>query len=177
LWLADQLKGDSGACQGLLSGEPRKQLPTPLSFAPLAHPRLRTIAVVEQQESASPLAHRKGGWDLATDSYAVNREAGLNEIVIGIMSQQQIRARALAVVSGKCKPKPGEPKVWFTSMKSVTEVLSDSNRVLLKVIRETQPEATSGDAVRLRSCVPSWRCSTVPAPLPTSARRWPRAAP
>jgi predicted transcriptional regulator len=67
----------------------------------------------------------------------------VKKIVIGIMSQHQIRARALAIASGKYKPKPGEPKVWFTSMKSVAEVLSDSNRALLKVIRETQPESVA----------------------------------
>jgi len=67
----------------------------------------------------------------------------MKKIVIGIMSQQQIRARALAIASGKYKPKPGEPKIWFTSMKSVAEVLSDSNRALLKVIRETQPESVA----------------------------------
>ena len=38
---------------------------------------------------------------------------------------------------GEYKPKPGEPKIWFTSMKSVAEVLSDQNRALLKVIRAT----------------------------------------
>lgn len=63
----------------------------------------------------------------------------MKKIVIGVMSQQQIRARALAIARGEYKPKPGEPRVWFTSMKSVAEILSDSNRALLKVIRETQP--------------------------------------
>jgi predicted transcriptional regulator len=60
--------------------------------------------------------------------------------VIGVMPQEQIRARAIAIAKGKYKPKPGVPKIWFTSMKSVTEVLSDQNRALLKVIRETNPE-------------------------------------
>ena len=39
------------------------------------------------------------------------------------------------------RPPPGEPKVWFTSMKSLAEVLSDDNRALLHVIRETWPES------------------------------------
>ena len=64
-------------------------------------------------------------------------------IVIGIMPQEKIRARALAIAGGDYKPKPGEPKVWFTSMKSLAEVLSDENRALLKVITETQPESIS----------------------------------
>jgi|SRR5688572_3929357 predicted transcriptional regulator len=65
----------------------------------------------------------------------------MKAIVIGVMSQEQIRARAIAIAKGEYKPKPGEPKVWFTSMKSVAEVLSDQNRALLKVIRETNPES------------------------------------
>lgn len=67
----------------------------------------------------------------------------MKKIVIGVMPQKQIRARALAIVRGEYKPKPGEPKIWFTSMKSVAEVLSDSNRALLKVIRETEPESVA----------------------------------
>jgi predicted transcriptional regulator len=65
----------------------------------------------------------------------------MKRIVIGVMSQKQIRARAIAIASGEYKPKSGEPKIWFTSMKSAAEVLSDSNRALLKVIRETEPES------------------------------------
>src|SRR5438094_102854 len=63
--------------------------------------------------------------------------------IIGVMPQKQIRERALAIARGDYKPKPGEPKVWFTSMKSVAEVLSDSNRALLKVIRETEPQSVA----------------------------------
>lgn len=67
----------------------------------------------------------------------------MKPIVIGIMPQEQIRARMLAIARGEYKPKPGEPKVWFTSMKSLAEVLSDENRALLKVIAETNPESIS----------------------------------
>jgi predicted transcriptional regulator len=67
----------------------------------------------------------------------------MKAIVIGIMPQEKIRARMLAIARGECKPKPGEPKVWFTSMKSLAEVLSDENRALLKVITETKPESIS----------------------------------
>jgi len=61
--------------------------------------------------------------------------------VIGVMPQEQIRARAIAIANGEYKPKSGEPKIWFTSMKSVAEVLSDQKRALLKVIRETNPHS------------------------------------
>ena len=65
----------------------------------------------------------------------------MKTIVVGVMPQEQIRARAIAIAKGECKPKPGEPKIWFSSMKSVAEVLSDQNRALLKVIRETNPDS------------------------------------
>jgi predicted transcriptional regulator len=67
----------------------------------------------------------------------------MKTIVIGIMPQEQIRARMLAIARDEYKPKPGEPKVWFTSMKSLAEVLSDENRALLKVIAESKPESIS----------------------------------
>jgi len=67
----------------------------------------------------------------------------MKAIVIGIMPQEKIRARMRAIARGDYKPKPGEPKVWFTSMKSVAEVLSDDNRALLKVINEIKPESIS----------------------------------
>lgn len=65
----------------------------------------------------------------------------MKTITIGIMPQQKMRARALAIAQGKYKPKPGEPKIWFPSMRSVAEVLSDENRALLQVIRESQPRS------------------------------------
>ena len=60
-------------------------------------------------------------------------------IKIGIMSQKEIRERTLAIASGKYKPKSDEPKIWFTSIRSLAEVLSDSNQALLQVITEKKP--------------------------------------
>ena len=60
-------------------------------------------------------------------------------VAIGIMPQDKIRARVLAIAKGKYKPKEGEPKIWFTSMRSLAEELSDENRALLRVIRESKP--------------------------------------
>jgi len=67
----------------------------------------------------------------------------MRKIVIGIMPQENIRARVLAIARGEYKPRKNEPKVWFPSMKSVAEVLSDNNRALLKMIAEIQPESLS----------------------------------
>ena len=65
----------------------------------------------------------------------------MKTIVIGIMPQDKIRERLLAIARGEFKPKAGDPKIWFTSMRSLAEVLSDENRALLKVIQETKPES------------------------------------
>ena len=67
----------------------------------------------------------------------------MKAIVIGVMPQQQIRARMIAIAKGEYKPRPSEPKIWFTSMKSVAEVLRDQNRALLKVIRESNPDSVA----------------------------------
>jgi predicted transcriptional regulator len=48
----------------------------------------------------------------------------MKAIVIGIMPQDKIRERVLSIARGEHKPKSGEPKIWFTSMRSLAEVLS-----------------------------------------------------
>lgn len=67
----------------------------------------------------------------------------MKTIVVGIMPQEKIRERALAIARGDYKPKATEPKIWFTSMRSLAEVLSDDNRALLKVIQDTKPQSIS----------------------------------
>jgi predicted transcriptional regulator len=67
----------------------------------------------------------------------------MTAIVIGILPQEKIRERVLAIARGAYKPKPGEPKIWFASMKSLAEVLSDDNRALLQAIREVNPKSIS----------------------------------
>lgn len=67
----------------------------------------------------------------------------MERIVIGIMPQQKIRRRIMAIARGEIKPQPHDPKIWFTSMKSLAEILSDENRALLKVIAETHPESVT----------------------------------
>ncbi len=62
-------------------------------------------------------------------------------IKIGIAPQEQIRARMLAIARGEILPKPSDPKIWFTSMRSLSQVLSDENRALLQVIRRSKPSS------------------------------------
>ena len=67
----------------------------------------------------------------------------MKAIVIGIMPQTRIRERMLSIARGEYKPKPSDPRIWFTSMRSLAEVLSDENRGLLKVIQEAKPQSIS----------------------------------
>src|SRR5438445_8001844 len=63
----------------------------------------------------------------------------MKTVRIGIMSQKEIRERTLAIAQGKYKPKSDEPKIWFTSIRSLAEVLSDENQALLQVITDKKP--------------------------------------
>ncbi len=56
-------------------------------------------------------------------------------IKVGITPQEKIRERMLAIAKGEFKPKPSDPRIWFTSMRSLSNVLSNENRALLDVIR------------------------------------------
>lgn len=67
----------------------------------------------------------------------------MKPIIVGILPQDRIRERMLAIARGEYKPKGAEPKVWFTSMRSLAEVLSDENRALLKVIQDAKPQSIS----------------------------------
>lgn len=60
---------------------------------------------------------------------------------IGIMPRDKFQQRILNIASGKYVPKKGEPKIWFHSMKSIGELLSDNNMRLLKLIKEEEPDS------------------------------------
>lgn len=63
----------------------------------------------------------------------------MKRIFIGILPQDKMRARAIAIARGQYKPRAGEPKIWFPSMKSVAETLSDKNMALIRIIAEQHP--------------------------------------
>ena len=54
----------------------------------------------------------------------------MKTLKIGIAPQEKIRERILGIAKGKIKPKALDPKIWFTSMRSLSQVLSDENRAL-----------------------------------------------
>ena len=64
-------------------------------------------------------------------------------IKVGIMPEAAFRDRVIDIAAGRVVPKRGEPKIWFHSLKSATEILSDSNRELLKMIVEERPELST----------------------------------
>lgn len=65
----------------------------------------------------------------------------MKKLKIGIMSFEDMQAYTIAIAKGERKRKPGEPKVWFTSVESVARVLSERNRELLAMIAAAQPES------------------------------------
>lgn len=62
-------------------------------------------------------------------------------MVVGIMSQEKIRERALKIARREHKPSPDEPTIWFPSMDSLAQVLSDQNRQLIRMIAELGPDS------------------------------------
>ena len=53
----------------------------------------------------------------------------------------KLQERMLSIARDDDKPKLTDPKIWFTSMRSLAEVLSDDNRALLKVIQDSKPQS------------------------------------
>ena len=64
----------------------------------------------------------------------------MKTIKIGVMPEKKFRLYMLDIAAGRTVPKRGSPKIWFHSMKSLAEVLSDNNRALLKIIADKEPE-------------------------------------
>ena len=67
----------------------------------------------------------------------------MRQIKVGIMPLKEFQAYTRAIVTGKRKRKRGEPEIWFNSMASLSQVLSDQNRELLALIAQEQPESIS----------------------------------
>lgn len=58
---------------------------------------------------------------------------------IGIASRDSMRARTISIARGEHRPRHDEPKVWFTSLQSLAQVLSEKNQLLLEIIRSARP--------------------------------------
>lgn len=60
---------------------------------------------------------------------------------VGIMSKESYKARTIAIAKGEYKPRKDEPKIWFESIKSMAQVLSNDNQNLLKTILDNKPQS------------------------------------
>ncbi len=76
-------------------------------------------------------------------------------IRIGVISLEDFRKRTIAIAEGRYKPKASEPKIWFTSLKSLAEILSEGNKELLDVIREEKPDSLAELAQLTGRAVPN----------------------
>ena len=74
----------------------------------------------------------------------------MKQVKVGIMPLKEFQAYTKAIVTGKHKRKRGEPQIWFSSMASFAQVLSDQNRELLSLIAEQKPESIT-ELARLSS--------------------------
>ncbi|MGC3874901.1 transcriptional regulator [Halomonas sp. GXIMD04776] len=60
---------------------------------------------------------------------------------IGIMNRDEFRRRTVAIAKGEYRPAFDEPKVWFESVESMSQMLSTRNLELLRIIGERQPQS------------------------------------
>ena len=87
---------------------------------------------------------------------------------IGIMSEKFIRMRLLTIAQGKYKPQQNQPKIWYTSINTISQILRPKNIELLRLMDSERPESltqlseltgraksnlSKGVAVHLRACV------------------------
>jgi len=72
----------------------------------------------------------------------------MTTLKVGIATLEQYKARTLAIARGKYTPAPDEPKVWFQSLETMSQVLSDKNRELLTLIVKTEPNSLTELAER-----------------------------
>ena len=64
----------------------------------------------------------------------------MSKLTIGIMPRDQFQQRLIDIAAGKIKPRQDEPSVWFSSIKSLGEVLSENNMRLLQLIKRHHPQ-------------------------------------
>ena len=60
---------------------------------------------------------------------------------VGVISRDEYQKRTIAIARGEYKPKKNEPKIWFESIKSLSQVLSSENLELLRLIIQHNPRS------------------------------------
>jgi len=62
-------------------------------------------------------------------------------VKVGIISREGYRKRTIAIAEGEYTPRTDEPKIWFESLQSMSQVLGNENQKLLRVILEKKPRS------------------------------------
>ena len=65
----------------------------------------------------------------------------MKTVRVGIMSKEEYKQRTIDIARGLYVPKANEPKIWFESMKSMAQILSNENQALLKTILDNKPKS------------------------------------
>ena len=65
----------------------------------------------------------------------------MKTILVGIISKEEYKQRTINIAKGLYVPKANEPKIWFESMKSMAQILSNENQALLKTILDNKPQS------------------------------------
>ncbi len=65
----------------------------------------------------------------------------LKTLKVGIMPMEQYKKRTMDIARGLYRPKKDEPKIWFESVKSMAQILSNENQELLKIILDNHPQS------------------------------------
>lgn len=68
-------------------------------------------------------------------------EMKLETLIVGIMPFEQYKKRTIAIAKGEYIPKKDEPKIWFESLKSMAQILSNENQELLRIILLNNPQS------------------------------------
>jgi predicted transcriptional regulator len=66
-----------------------------------------------------------------------------NVLRVGVLPREAFKKRTIAIAKGELVPAKHEPKVWFESLETLSQVLSDQNRALLKLILQTEPKSVN----------------------------------
>ena len=62
---------------------------------------------------------------------------------VGIMPYEHFKKYTIAIAAGEYKIKENEPRVWFESIETMSQVLSTKNVELLKLIERKRPQSIS----------------------------------
>ena len=75
----------------------------------------------------------------------------MKTLKVGIMPSEQFRQRVLDIAAGRYKPSSNEPKIWFSSLKSLDTIINENNTRLLALIEKMKP-ASLEELAELSGC-------------------------